>query len=121
MTNGASDVTAERVARNDARFRASNEELAAVADALELDEGQLLPFLCECSDVGCTAILQLTRAEYEAVRRDATRFITEAGHADRANGWARAVEEHDRYTIEEKVGEAAEIAASLDPRAEETR
>ena len=121
MTNGANDLTAERVARNDARFRESNEKLAAVADSLELDEGQLRPFLCECADLGCTAILQLTRAEYEAVRRTPTHFIIEAGHVRHGNGWARVVEEHDRYTIEEKVGEAAEIAASLDPRAEETR
>jgi hypothetical protein len=38
-----------------------------------------------------------------------------------AQGWARVVEELDRYTVVAKVGEAAEIATELDPRAGDRR
>jgi hypothetical protein len=113
-------VTAERVARNDAIFREANEGIRAVAAAATgLQDDDLLPFLCECADVHCTEIIQLTAPEYEAVRSEPTRFVKAHGHVRNAHGWARVVEERDRYTVAEKVGEAAAIAAELDPRAED--
>jgi hypothetical protein len=113
------ELTAERVARNDARFRESNEQLAVVAGALDFGQDDVLPFLCECADVNCTTIIQLTGREYEAVRRHPARFVNAQGHEVNAQGWARVVDEFDRYTIVEKVGEAGEIAAELDPRSSE--
>jgi len=110
------DVTAERVARNDARFRQSNEELAAVADELDMGPEQLLPFLCECADMSCTQVLQLSAEEYESVRRSPVRFINARGHEASALGWAQVVDEFDRYTVVEKIGDAGRIAAALDPR-----
>jgi hypothetical protein len=109
-------TTAERVARNDALLRDSNEKIDDVAKLLEGYEEGLLPFLCECADVGCTEILQLTGAEYEAVRQHPTRFINVPGHHVAAQGWARVVEERGRYSIVEKIGEAADVVRELDPR-----
>ncbi len=109
-------MTAERVARNDARFRESNEKLLAVSEALDFGSDELLPFLCECADVECTTIVQLTGREYERVRRSPVQFINARGHEVNAQGWARVVDEFDRYTIVEKIGEAGELAAELDPR-----
>jgi hypothetical protein len=111
-----SAISAERVARNDAVFREANEGIRAVAGQTELDETELVPFICECADVHCTEIVQLSTVEYEAVRSDPTRFLKAPGHERNAHGWARVVDEFDRYTVAEKVGEAAEIAAELDPR-----
>jgi hypothetical protein len=110
------DVTAERVARNDARFRESNEQLRTASEALGFGSEELLPFLCECADVDCTTIVQLTRREYEAVRRSPVHFVNRRGHEANAHGWEVVVDEFDRYTVVAKVGEAAEIAAELDPR-----
>ena len=115
------DVTAERVAKNDARFRQANEELATVADELGIGREQLLPFLCECADMSCTQILQLSAVEYESVRQSSVTFINARGHEASAQGWARVVDEFDRYTVVEKVGDAGRIAAELDPRRAEAQ
>lgn len=109
-------LTAERVARNDARFRESNEQLRSVSQGLGFGSDELLPFLCECADVDCTTIVQLTRLEYENVRRSPVQFVNARGHHVNAQGWAKVVEELDRYTIVAKIGKAGEIAAELDPR-----
>jgi hypothetical protein len=114
------DITAQRVAENDALFRRSNERIASVAAKIEaIEDHDLLPFLCECADLGCTEILRLRPAEYEAVRANPIRFINAHGHHVSAQGWARVVDEHERYSVVEKIGTAAEIAAALDPRAAE--
>jgi hypothetical protein len=114
----ASGASAERVARNDAAFREANDRINDVAESFDRPDGELLPFLCECADVRCTEILRLTPSEYEAVRREPTRFLNAQGHVRNAEGWARVVEEFDRYTVVEKIGEAGEIAAELDARPE---
>ena len=118
MEREQQELTAVRVAENDARFRQANEELSAVGQALGMPEGDLLPFLCECADMRCTQVIQLTTDEYEAVRRSPVLFINARGHERNGLGWARVVDEFDRYTVVEKIGTAAEVAAELDPRAE---
>ena len=115
------DSTAERVALNDARFRQSNEELRDLTVTLDFGPDELLPFLCECADVGCTTVIRLTRREYERVRQSPVLFIKARGHEANAQGWARVVDEFDRYTVVEKVGQAAEVAAELDPRSKDRR
>ena len=112
------DLTAERVARNDASFRRSNEQLESFSEQLGFEPDELRPFLCECAETTCTTVLQLTGTEYEQVRRSPVRFINAAGHVASAQGWARVVEEFDRYSVVEKVGEAADIAAALDERSQ---
>ena len=113
---GQRDAVAERVAQNDAFFRDGNERIHDAAASMQVEESALLPFLCECAQVDCTTVVQLTSSEYEAVRRDPTHFINAAGHVVNAQGWARVVEERDRYTIVEKIGDAADVAVELDPR-----
>ena len=107
---------AETIARNDATFRAANERVNDFANGLDDIEGTPLPFLCECPDVRCTAIVRLTKAEYEAIRRDPTRFATVPGHEGDEES-STVVDENDRYAVVEKLGVAAELAAELDPRA----
>ena len=115
---GGPDPTAERVARNDALFREANERIRSTAQSMELDHSEALPFLCECAEESCTTVLRLSQDEYEAVRAHPTHFINARGHADNGEGWVRVLDEFDRYTVVEKVGEAAEIVAELDPRGE---
>ena len=110
------DRTAERVARNEARFRESNEQLLAAAKELGFGPDELTPYLCECTDVACTTVVRLTKHDYEAVRTNSRRFINAPGHERNAHGWARVVEEFDHYSVVEKIGRAGDIAAQLDTR-----
>jgi hypothetical protein len=111
-------VSAERIARNDATFRDANERIRVVAEATQLGDDALLPFLCECADLQCTTIVQLTGAEYEETRANPRWFVNAHGHQQSSHGWARVVEEFERYTLVEKIGEAGTIAEELDPRSE---
>ena len=51
------DLTAERVAHNNAVFREANERIQGAAEAYGLDG--FLPFLCECPDPTCTTIVEM--------------------------------------------------------------
>jgi len=95
----------ERAARNEVSFRDANEKLGE--KRLEVGAGGRTPFLCECSDPGCTELLQLSFAEYERVRSKANWFVTAAGHDGDAG---RIVEERGGYTVIEKDGVAGRIA-----------
>jgi hypothetical protein len=109
-------LTAERVARNQATFREANEGIEAAAQRYDI-EGRV-PFICECSEPGCVEILRLQLAEYEAVRATPTHFISAPGHYRAAEGWADVIERRDGYEIVEKVGEAGSVAEALDPRSD---
>jgi hypothetical protein len=111
-----SGLSAERVARNDAAFREANENINDVAKSFDLDDEQVLPVICECADASCSEIVQLTPAEYETVRREPTHFINAHGHSRNAGPWAQVIQQSERYSVVEKVGQAAEIVAELDPR-----
>ncbi len=110
------ETQAERVGRNDAIFRDANEGIRAAAGEYGLEEA--VPFICECADPACTEIVRLELREYERVRKQPTRFINAIGHDRAAQQHARVVDRRDGYDIVEKVGEAAETAAELDPRSE---
>jgi hypothetical protein len=104
----------ERKARNETIFRRANEDVRRVQDELEMDAGQF-PFICECEDEGCRAIVQLTQAEYEQVRANATHFVLAPGHP---TSTGKIIERNDRYWVGEKQGLAANIAEASDPRQE---
>ena len=100
----------QRVAMNEATFRTVNEGMKDGQDA-----SGLLSFVCECGRLHCTRIIQLTRAEYEAVRGNPRRFAVVAGHE--LPEVEEAVERHDRYLVVEKRGDpVAEIVEHTDPR-----
>ena len=109
-------LSAERVARNQATFRAANEKIQQAA--IEYDVDGRLPFICECSEPGCVDIVRLAPAEYESIRATPTYFLTAPGHHRAADGWADLVERRDGYEISKKVGDAAGIAEELDPRSQ---
>lgn len=112
------DPVAARVARNEATFREANERIVDVAEGLDRSD-ERLPILCECADPRCTKVLLVTSAEYADVRRDPTRFLSAPGHVANAEGWGRVVAETDRFTVVEKLDDAARIAAELDARRDE--
>jgi hypothetical protein len=100
----------QRVAMNEATFRTVNEGMQAGQDP-----SGLLTFLCECGRLGCNRLIELTRAEYEAVRADGRTFAILDGHeiADVED----VVERHERYIVVRKRGTPEEeVAENTDPR-----
>jgi hypothetical protein len=72
-------------------------------------------YLCECSDRRCTVPIQLTRAEYEAVRGVPINFAIALDHENPEIDSVLA--EHERYAVVQKMtGSAARIARDSDPR-----
>lgn len=106
---------AARIARNESRFREANERVEAVA---ERTGGTMtpVPFICECGDRDCTAIVRLAPAEYERVRSGPRRFVCCPGHELLAPGHARVIESTARFEIVEKLGPAGALAEALDRR-----
>jgi hypothetical protein len=106
--------TSERVGKNEALFREVNERIREVSGRLIAFDGDAtIEFLCECSDQGCSDPVELTLAEYEAVRADPTHFVVVRGHVWQPDV-ERAVRERDGYAVIEKVGAAGEVAVEED-------
>ena len=112
------DASAEKVARNNAVFRAANEEIAAAAEEHGLDDGRPIPFICECSDPRCTEIILLTLTEYGRVRSNPRWFAHATGHDADIPDAVRLLENHERYALAEKINHAGEVAARLTGQAE---
>jgi 5-bromo-4-chloroindolyl phosphate hydrolysis protein len=62
----------------------------------------------------CMETLQVSVAEYEAIRSSPVRFPVKPGHT--YSEFERVVEEREGYVIVEKFGEAGKVARHLDPR-----
>ena len=102
----------ERKAKNEAAFRAVNEELEPLArETVRGNEEARVPFLCECSDPRCTRVIGLTLAEYEHVRSVASWGFVLPGHEDPTV--ERVVERGERFDVTEKLGEAAETVEDI--------
>jgi hypothetical protein len=107
-----------RRARNEALFREVNERIAELETGLTgyaQDDSLLVDFVCECPNEDCGDTLEVTCAQYEAVRSNPKRFLVVPGHEDAEV--ARVVERHAHFMVVEKLDEAAEIAIEQDPRA----
>lgn len=106
---GAADGAAvEKAARNQVVFREVNERIAELTGLL--NETGFNLFICECSDPACAESLEITAAEYEAVRADGARFVIVRGHE--IPEAERVVDGNGRFIVVEKTGAAAEIARS---------
>ena len=103
----------EEAARSQVAFREVNERIAELSTLLD-GLGMNL-FICECSDDACAESLEVTPAEYEAVRAHGGRFAVVAGH--QLPEVERVVDGNERFLVVEKFGDAAQVAIARDPRA----
>jgi len=103
----------ERRARNEALFREVNERIEELSSD-ESEQEASLDDVCECGRNDCTELLEVTRAQYEAVRSDPRRFLVLPGHEH--TDTARVVERNSGFSVIEKLEGAAEIAVEHDPR-----
>jgi hypothetical protein len=105
-------IAKERVGSNEAMFRRVNESVEW--DYSETEYAGLIGFLCECGDLNCEESIELTRSEYESVRKSPRRFAVLADHVARHT--EDIVERHQRYAVVEKHDDVAHIAERSDPR-----
>jgi hypothetical protein len=74
-------------------------------------------FVCECGNLGCTATVELTIAEYELVRSSFDRFLVIPGHE--IENIEDVVESHEGYlVVAKRDGRAVAMAAVTDDRDE---
>jgi hypothetical protein len=72
-------------------------------------------WVCECAN-NCSEPVQLTIAEYEAVRSDPTHFMVAPSPAHVVEQIEDVVARHERYWVVEKRDLAGEVSEALDPR-----
>lgn len=99
------DAREERLARNEAMFRAVNREIEQAEEAA--GDGSL-EVLCECGRQDCSGTIELSAADYERIHIERDRFVVLPGHATASI--EHVVEEADDYLVVDKFGEAEEIA-----------
>jgi hypothetical protein len=92
---------AARVAANEARFAAANDAIAEVATALP--PRPFVPFLCECPEPRCSAIVELSLGEYAVVRLYPNHFIVSPLCTGAQHAWTLIVEQGDRYTVVDRL------------------
>jgi hypothetical protein len=109
---GVDEDLQRRIARNEATFRDVNEALKR--GRWPGEEQEPIAFRCECSQLGCTRMIELSGAEYERIRTNPRRFLMAPDHDD--PGAEVVVETHERYVVVEKRDEAGRLAEALDPR-----
>lgn len=108
------DRTEERMAVNETIFREANERIQERARELEFEAP--VPFLCECGEASCRAIVRVTLDAYEAVRRSSTMFVIAPEHEEVAAVGGEVVARRDGYLVVEKTGRSGDVAAEADPR-----
>jgi hypothetical protein len=111
MTDG--DAPAIRAATRQSLFREVNERI----EALNEEFSRIVPmgaWICECADETCFEHIELTMAEYEAIREHPARFPVMPGHE--VPEVEIVVEANDRYVVVEKLGAARTLAVEHDPR-----
>jgi hypothetical protein len=103
----------ERMALNEAASRETNEE---IEQAHHGDPpGRRMSIACECALKSCDRIIEITMAEYQEVRSDATRFAIVPEHF--IGDIERIVFENDRFAVVAKrAGTPAEVVTETDPR-----
>jgi hypothetical protein len=108
---GVKDRLQRQIAGNEAIFRDVNE---AIRRGQWPGEDELIAFRCECGELGCSRLIEVTRAVYESVRANPRRFLVAAGHE--IPGAEAVVEARGPYLVVEKQGAAGRVAEAADPR-----
>ncbi len=101
-----------KIASNESLLREANE--AIQRGLWPGDEDKLVRFRCECAEVECNQVVELTMAEYERIRTNPRWFILVAGHQHESV--EKVVERAEGYVVVQKEGEGGRVADATDPR-----
>jgi hypothetical protein len=110
--SGVNEQPERRMARNESMFREVNEAIENGRWPGEDDAP--VAFCCECANLGCGQLIELSLRDYERVRANPRRFIVAVDH--HAPGVEAIAEAFERYLVVEKTGEAGRVAEATDPR-----
>jgi 5-bromo-4-chloroindolyl phosphate hydrolysis protein len=102
-----------RAARNQALFRAVNEQMTTLNEAFAQMVGTFA-VACECADTSCVEMIEIAPEQYRAVRAEPRRFVVHVGHV--YPDVEVVVHESPAYVVVEKVAAAAEMAELLAQR-----
>jgi hypothetical protein len=102
----------ERLALNEAMFRAGNERMAQWEERHFGEEFE--EYFCECADVECREKIKLTFTDYERVRRNSVHFLVVSGHE--LPDIETVIEEREGWSIIEKNPEVQAIVEATDLR-----
>jgi hypothetical protein len=106
-SEGNAEAWELRAARNQALFRAINEELRVATHVVDPES---FTIACECADPACVETLEVDVEQYSEIRAVPTHFIVLAGHV--YPEIERVIAEDARFQVVEKFGEAGRVAAS---------
>lgn len=106
------DEVQRRMVRNEALFREANE---GIRNGLWPEApDRIVRFRCECAHLECTDAVEVSLADYEAVRARPHQFICLPGHE--IAEVESLVRREPGYVVVEKQGAATEEADVLNPR-----
>jgi hypothetical protein len=108
------DIRPDRVARNEAMYRAVNREIERASEQTGRAGDDQLEVLCECGEDGCSSTLALTITEYDQTHRQRDRFVVAPGHEDPQI--ERIVTRTEHYLVVDKFGEAESVAEAEERR-----
>jgi hypothetical protein len=106
---------AERLARNEARWRELNAELERGLSAIDRDADERAAFVCECGRPDCTEIVKLPLDAYQRAHEKDEHFVIRPGHE--FPDVERVIEEAEGYFVVEKrhIGRVPEIVDREEP------
>lgn len=92
----------ERARQNQRRFSHANGRFLEVLNcSTATQDGQLIPFLCECAEADCMGRVDITGWRYEDIHADAEHYVILPGHM-RIPG-EEIVEQNSYYEIVKKA------------------
>lgn len=107
------DERSERIALNESRFRQINDKLRDDLAKLP-SEPEAIPFVCECGSNSCEGVIEITLADYEAVRANSRRFLILPDHD--IPTVERVVASAPSHMVVEKESGVGPLVDATDPR-----
>lgn len=103
---------AQRIAENEARFRAVNDRISAAIGEFRGGHGRAtFPIMCECAVTECDEMVEITAEQYDHVRSSDRWFAVRPEHVIEAA--ERRVEDHGTWWLIEKIGVGGKLAEAL--------
>ena len=88
--------------QNQREFRYANGRFVDVLNgSTATQDGQLIPFLCECADDDCMGRIEITAWRYEDIHADEGHYVILPGHTRIAG--EKILEENSYYEIVKKA------------------
>jgi|SRR5215213_4256904 len=106
------DARQARLGRNQVLFRSVNEQVETLSGTRTT--ASPVSFLCECANLDCGSLIDLSLAEYEAIRQNSTQFFVLSDHV--FPEVETVTDDRGTYVIVEKFGEGGRVAATSDAR-----